>query len=84
MIIDQNESYIYNTETPTYYDLNPGDVFYFINDKSKTVYMKLDKLCHWYYVDLATGKTFIFNDKTSEPVHIYDGPILKVTECIAR
>lgn len=81
MIIDQNESYIYNMETPTYYDLNPGDVFYFISDKTKTVYMKLD---NWGYVDLATGKTFIFNDKVGEPVHIYDGPILKVTECIAR
>lgn len=56
MIIDQNESYIYNTETPTYYDLNPGDVFYFINDKSKTVYMKLDKLCHWYQLILLPVK----------------------------
>ena len=84
MIIDQNESYIYNTETPTYYDLNPGDVFYFISDKTKTVYMKLDKLCHWYYVNLATGETFNCNGETMEPVHIYDSPILKVTECIAR
>lgn len=84
MIIDQNESYIITNKTPVYYDLNPGDVFYFISDKTKTVYMKLDELCRLGYVDLATGKTFIFNDKTGEPVHIYDGPILKVTECIAR
>lgn len=81
MIIEQSESYIITDKSPTYYGLNPGDVFYFISDKTKTVYMKLD---NWGYVDLATGKTFIFNDKTGEPVHIYDGPILKVTECIAR
>lgn len=84
MIIEQSESYTVTNTTPVYYGLNPGDVFYFLNDKDKTVYMKLDKRCRWYYVNLATGDTFNPNGKTVEPVHIYDGPILQVTEYVDR